>query len=213
MVESAGPAVSFLYEVCRPICRHLRCRVACTRLADRGSPRWREALRTDGSPVPGPAFCVRNLIGVFSRDYGRMTSRALGLATLLLAACARPPQAPVQDLRGRENLSAYKLQQVLGTRDGDRLDAQARFSDGTANLIVDLHFAVGAPTKLTSGQWRWTAARTGTVAERSVMFLGGQSGPPSLGGRYDLLDTNGVAAYRITIPTTVLTKKLPGVLR
>ena len=137
----------------------------------------------------------------------------LGFAIVLLAACARAPQVPVEDLSGREQLSSYTLRQVVGTRDGDRLDAQARFSDGASNLVVDLHFAVGAPTKLTAGQWRWTAERSGTVAERSVMFLGGQSGPPSLGGRYDLLDAKGVAAYRITIATTVLSHKLPRVLR
>ncbi len=48
----------------------------------------------------------------------------------------------------------------------------------------------------------------GTVAERSVMFLGGQDGPPSIGGRYDLLGPTGAAAYRITIPTTELKQKL-----
>ena len=104
------------------------------------------------------------------------------------------------------------LAEPVAHGDGDRLDAEARFGDGSQPLVVDLHFAVGAPTKLTAGQWRW-AQKQGTVAERSVMFLGGQSGPPSLGGRYDLLDAGGRAVYRITIPTTVLTSKLPYTLR
>jgi len=50
---------------------------------------------------------------------------------------------------------------------------------------------------------------SGTVTEQSVMFLGGQDGPPSIGGRFDLLDPTGVAKYRITIPTTELRVKLP----
>ena len=42
-----------------------------------------------------------------------------------------------------------------------------------------------------------------------VMFLGGQDGPPSIGGRYDLLDSTRAAKYRITIPTSQLKIKLP----
>ena len=130
---------------------------------------------------------------------------------VFLAACARPPRAPIEDLSGRENLSAYTLGQVRGTRVGDRLDAEATFSDGSSTLTVDLRFTIGAPTKLESGRWQWSRDGrlvSGTVAERSVMFLGGQDGPPSLGGRFDLLEPTGAGAYRITIPTTELRQKL-----
>ena len=135
---------------------------------------------------------------------------ALGLI-LLLAGCAKP-HPPIEDLTGRENLSAFTLAQVRGTRDGDRLDAQARFEDGSSTLTVTMQFAIGAPTRLKSGQWQWMRDNhlaTGTVEERSVMFLGGQSGPPSIGGRFDLLDPSGAPHYRITIPTTELQLKLP----
>jgi hypothetical protein len=101
---------------------------------------------------------------------------------------------------------------VRGTRDGDRLDAEATFGDGTSTLTVEMRFAIGAPTKLESGQWRWNRdgrLMSGTVTERSVMFLGGQDGPPSIGGRFDLRDATAAAAYRITIPTTELKAKLP----
>ena len=130
---------------------------------------------------------------------------------VLTAACARPPQPPVEDLRGRENLSSYTLRQLRGTRVGDRLDAEATFGDGSSALTVDMRFAIGAPTKLVSGRWQWSRdgrSMSGTVAERSVMFLGGQDGPPSIGGRFDLRDASGAAAYRITIPTTELKQKL-----
>ena len=142
-----------------------------------------------------------------------MSSRRLlsCCAIVFTAACARPPQPPVDDLSGRENLSSYALTQVRGTRAGDRLDAEATFGDGSSTLTVNMRFAIGAPTKLESGRWQWTRdGRTisGTVAERSVMFLGGQDGPPSIGGRFDLHDAAGNAAYRITIPTTVLKQKL-----
>jgi len=128
-----------------------------------------------------------------------------------MTACVRPPRPPVEDPSGRESLSSYTLGQVRGTRVGDRLDAEATFGDGSSILRVDLHFAIGTPTKLESGRWQWTRdgrLMTGTVTERSVMFLGGQDGPPSIGGRFDLRDSTGVPKYRITIPTTELKQKL-----
>jgi len=73
-------------------------------------------------------------------------------------------------------------------------------------------FTIGAPTKLKLGSWQRMhdgGLTSGTVTERSVMFLGGQDGPPSIGGRFDLLDPAGEAKYRITIPTTELKTKLP----
>jgi hypothetical protein len=133
-------------------------------------------------------------------------------AIALLAGCARTPKEPVEDLSGRENLSSYSLARLRGTRDGDRLDAEAEFGDGSSTILVVLRFDIGSPTKLNSGRWQWTRDgrfTNGTVAERSVMFLGGQDGPPSIGGRFDLLDSAGVAEYRFTIPSTELKLKLP----
>jgi hypothetical protein len=131
----------------------------------------------------------------------------------LLATCAKQPRVPVEDLSGHENLSTYTLAEVRGTRDGDRLDAEAKFGDGSSILTVQMRFNIGFPTKLNSGRWQWTrdgSPMSGTVAERSVMFLGGQDGPPSLGGRFDLLDQAGGPQYRITIATTELKMKLEG---
>lgn len=128
-----------------------------------------------------------------------------------MTACARPQQPPVEDLSGSENLSSYTFTQARGTRIGDRLDVEATFGDGSSSLMVEMRFAIGAPTKLESGRWEWTRdgrLMNGTVTERSVMFLGGQDGPPSIGGRFDLHDLTGAAVYRITIPTTELRHKL-----
>jgi hypothetical protein len=131
---------------------------------------------------------------------------------ILLWACAKPAKPPVEDLSGRGNLSSFTLTRLRGTRDGDRLDAEVRFGDGSSTLTVEMHFAIGAPTKLKSGRWQLASDNlqtNGGVAERSVMFLGGQDGPPSIGGKFDLLDPAGTAEYRITIPTTELKIKLP----
>jgi hypothetical protein len=131
---------------------------------------------------------------------------------VLLSSCARTPKPPVEDLSGHENLSSFTLGQLRGTRDGDRLNTEAEFTDGSSKITVKMSFTIGAPTKLKSGFWQQFkngSLMSGTVTERSVMFLGGQDGPPSIGGRFDLLDPVGVAKYRITIPTTELKIKLP----
>lgn len=125
---------------------------------------------------------------------------------LLLTGCAHADHKPLQDMSGREDLSGFKIQSVHGLRDGDRLAAQVLISDSSSILTLDLHFAVGSPTTLASGDWRWSRPGhllMGTVAARSVTFLGGQDGPPSIGGTFDLMATDG-SMYRVTLPLTEL---------
>jgi hypothetical protein len=119
----------------------------------------------------------------------------------------------VQDLTTLEYLSSFTLHSVAGTRDGDRLHAQAIFSDSSSILTVEMHFAVGSPTKLESGEWRWMRGGqllNGAVASRLITFLGGQDGPPSIGGTFDLLGPDGVARYRVNIPVTQLKTRWKG---
>lgn len=126
---------------------------------------------------------------------------------VLLAACGGPKRAGVQDLASHETLSSFTLHSMAGTRDGDRLATQAIFSDSSSILTVEMHFAIGSPTTLESGAWRWSRdgqLLTGAAASRSVTFLGGQDGPPSIGGTFDLLGADGQARYRINIPVTQL---------
>ena len=129
--------------------------------------------------------------------------------TLLMAACAAKRPA-IEDLTAHEDLSLFKLHTLRGTRDGDRLQAQAVFSDSSSILTMEMHFAIGSPTTLESGAWRWSRSgqvMSGAIAARSVMFLGGQDGPPSIGGTYELRDAGGMARYRVTIPVTTLPER------
>jgi hypothetical protein len=129
---------------------------------------------------------------------------------LALAGCGGSTRPAVQDLSGRENLSLFALQAIHGMRDGDRLQTVATFSDSSSILTVEMRFAIGAPTRLESGRWRWSRTnqlREGTATARSVTFLGGQDGPPSIGGTFDLLGSDGAATYRITIPLTELKRR------
>jgi hypothetical protein len=136
---------------------------------------------------------------------------ALVSVFVLMTACEGSKTPAVQDLVNGENLGLFKLGSLRGTRDGDHFQAQAMFTDSSTMLTLDMRFAVGSPTTLESGSWKWTRNNrlmTGTVAARSVTFLGGQDGPPSIGGAFDLLGPDGVAKYRVTIPLSELKKRL-----
>ena len=131
-------------------------------------------------------------------------------ALLVLTACGSSKHPALEDLSHREDLSLFKLQSIRGTRDGDRLAARALFSDSSSMLILDLRFAIGSPTRLESGKWEWTrtgARSQGEVSARSVTFLGGQDGPPSIGGAFDLVDAGGTPLYRVTIPVSELRRQ------
>jgi len=145
------------------------------------------------------------LTGVYNFITLDPRSKLLCCALLLTACGAKHPA--VEDLAAHEDLSLFKLHSLRGTRDGDRLQAQAVFSDSSSILTMEMRFAIGSPTTLESGTWRWSRNNqmlSGDVAARSVMFLGGQDGPPSIGGTYELRDSAGVARYRVTIPVTAL---------
>ena len=117
----------------------------------------------------------------------------------------------MEDLSTREELSLCKRGSIQGTRDGDRLNVQAVVTDSSSIVTMQMGFGVGSPTVLQSGVWKWNRnamPNSGGIAGRSVTFLGGQDGPPSLGGTFDLLDGEGVAQYRVRIPVTELKQKL-----
>src|SRR5579862_2619886 len=135
-----------------------------------------------------------------------MNQRGLLMVCLAMVGCARSAHHPLEDLSGHEDLSRFTLQGVHGVRDGDRLPAQVLISDSSSILTLDLHFAVGSPTTLQSGEWRWSRPGrllSGAISARSVTFLGGQDGPPSIGGTFDLSASDG-STYRANIPLTAL---------
>lgn len=126
---------------------------------------------------------------------------------LMLPGCNSRPAAPVQDLGGGHDVTRFALTSLKGTRNGDRLDVAAVFGDGASRIDVELHFRVTPPTTLESGKWNGFGG-AGGVSERSSTFLGGQSGPPSIGGSFDLVGPAGQPLYRIRIPVQPLDKPI-----
>src|SRR6266478_3802622 len=57
---------------------------------------------------------------------------------VLLPSCAKSSKPPIEDLSGRENLRSFTLKQIRGTRNGDRLDAEAKFGDGSSTVTVEM---------------------------------------------------------------------------
>ena len=137
----------------------------------------------------------------------RSSALVVALSVLLLQSCAQKRDTPVEDLSAAQDLSKFTLQSLKGTRDGDRVDAVALYGDGARTLSVQLHFTVNPQARLQSGTWTGLDS-SGSVEERSTTFLGGQSGPPSLGGRYDLTGPDNRALYRVTIPLQTLKNPL-----
>jgi hypothetical protein len=121
------------------------------------------------------------------------------LGAVLLIACGSQQMKPVEDLSGPGDAAAFTLTSLKGTRDGDRVAVQAVYGDGSRSLTVHLQLKLTPQAKLERGTWAGLAGE-GSVQERSVTFLGGQSGPPSIGGRFDLIGSGDKAMYRVTIP-------------
>src|ERR1035438_1781729 len=74
----------------------------------------------------------------YTGELYNLTTRSFTLVLtwgmLLLAAGGESRRTAVQDLTSHEFLSSFTLHSVAGTRDGDRLHAQAIFSDSSSIL-------------------------------------------------------------------------------
>ena len=136
----------------------------------------------------------------------RLTA-STALSLLLLCACSKRPTIAVEDLGGGQDVSKFVLKSLEGTRDGDRLDVRASYGDGSRSITALLTFRINPQARLESGTWSGVGGQ-GTVEERSTTFLGGQSGPPSIGGRFDLIGQERRPIYRITIPLQQLREPL-----
>jgi hypothetical protein len=131
---------------------------------------------------------------------------------VFLTACGAPKQPSIEDLTHREDLSQVRMTTLRGTRDGATLDTEATFSGRSMLFTVRMRFAIGTPTTLMSGTWLRESSSIGVargnVFARSVSFLGGQGGSPSIGGSFDLLDADGAREYRVAIPILELRDRL-----
>jgi hypothetical protein len=77
--------------------------------------------------------------------------------------------------------------------------------DDSGTLTMQMKFQIGVPTKLEEGRYVWQRKDSpqigGVIRATSVTFQGGQDGPPSLGGSFELI-ANDVSLYEVRIPAT-----------
>jgi hypothetical protein len=134
--------------------------------------------------------------------------RIVALLLIALLSSCHPKNPRLESANGRE-LPGYRLAGVRGIRDGDVLRARVIFErTPDARLTLNLRFSIGSPTRLESGRFEWLhdhAIVRGGVEARSVTFLGGQDGPPSLGGSFLIMGTRGVPQFKAILPATVVT--------
>jgi hypothetical protein len=126
----------------------------------------------------------------------------------MTSGCASK-EARIERIDGSQAVPlSLKLESMAGTRDGESVTAAPLFTDGTDSLRMDLHVSLGPPITFVSGSYRANVGgRTteGSVTCDSLSFLGGQTALPSVGGVFQLQDSQGHAVYRASLPATQTT--------
>lgn len=122
----------------------------------------------------------------------------------------------------------FVLQNATGARDGARTTARVVAVFGADTLYIDLEIEADPQASLRSSTWRMTGPKPqpqpqpkpqpvlgesfgGTVEPTALRFIGGQAGPPSLGGLFVLRDGRGMPRWRVRIASLELPP--PGVRR
>jgi hypothetical protein len=154
-----------------------------------------------------PPFRRKWALGMMMRSCCRPA--LLVAATLTLWACQNTNKLTIRRNRDGQELSAYRLRSLEGIRDGEKLGAELVVADAEGTLRMQMRFLIGVPLKLESGRYTWQKKdqpqTTGAIKADAVTFLGGQNGPPSLGGRFQLMSSDGdVSLYQVKVPTTLI---------
>ena len=125
-------------------------------------------------------------------------------AALALVGC-QTHTLSIRRTRDGQELGTYRLRSLTGIRDGDKLLSEAVMGDDSGTLTMQMKFQVGVPTRLESGNYTWQKKDApqirGIVRADAVTFQGGQDGPPSLGGAFQLIN-NDVPLYEVRMPST-----------
>ena len=138
-----------------------------------------------------------------------MTRIVVVLALLSLMGCANDEYRFERIDGPQATTLPFKLDGIRGVRDGASVNAQARFTDGADILTMNIALQLVPPPEFRSGRYEGTIGGktiAGLVECPSVMFFGGQSDQPSLGGVYILKDEQNRPVYRAKMPATPMTR-------
>jgi hypothetical protein len=127
------------------------------------------------------------------------------LAAILALSACQNSKLTIRRTRDGQELSSYRLRSLTGTRDGEKLSSEMVIGDNTGTLTMRMNFLIGVPVRLETGDYVWQRAGApqiqGSIRAQNVTFLGGQDGPPSLGGSFQLI-ANDLPLYDVRVPTT-----------
>jgi hypothetical protein len=137
-------------------------------------------------------------------------SALLVAATLALFACQSGNKLTIRRNRDGQELKGFRVRSLNGIRDGEKLAAELVVADAQSTLTMRMRLLIGVPPKLESGTYDWEKKdvrenTAGTIRAGYISFLGGQDTPPSLGGTFELISTDGdVSLYQVKVPTTLI---------
>ena len=145
--------------------------------------------------------------------FGMTTPTTRRLAPLLavalsIVACQEANKLTIRRTRDNHEMGSYRVRSLTGIRDGEKLACTLVLGDKDGSLTMVMKFQVGVPTKLESGRYTWTRtdareALEGTITAGAVSFQGGQDGPPSLGGTFELVGKDvDISLYQVKVPVT-----------
>jgi len=124
---------------------------------------------------------------------------------MALAACGNSNYRFDEIKAGQSTSIPFTFDSLYGTRDGDSVTAEARFSNAGDSAQMNIRVHLGPPAEFVSGTYRiTTGGKTieGVVESLSLDYQGGQGSVPSLGGRFVLKPD-----YRVTFPSTPIKRR------
>lgn len=133
-------------------------------------------------------------------------ARPVLIAWVLILSCAAD-EVKVELLDPGGESPPYQWGSLTGIRDGDILETETVLVSDQGNLQMTMRFRIGVPTRLERGRFLWQkegGVERGTITERSVTFLGGQSDQPSIGGIFELISYERRGRYKVILPTRQL---------
>jgi hypothetical protein len=142
---------------------------------------------------------------------GNARIRASSLLLFLFLVGCSQTQYRFERIDGAQPVELpLKLETFSGVRDGSSVKAEAHFMNGDDRVTMNIDLYLRPPAEFRSGTFQSTiGAKTnsGSVECPSLIFQGGQTALPAVGGTFVMKDDLGRPLYRVTIPGTQLTRQ------
>jgi len=129
---------------------------------------------------------------------------------LLILACISTDYRFDRIDRDQSVALPLKFDGLYGIRDGASVKVEGRFVDGNDLVTMNLDLYLRPPAEFRSGTYEAFIAGkrgSGSVECPSLIFQGGQTALPTVGGVFILKDEQNRPVYRVRIPATMLTRR------